>query len=616
MIATVHRDPVCHMPVREDVGIACPIAGTTYWVCSELCRQQLSEDPRRYLDNTLPSAGGGTTMRHAIAYFSMEIAIEAAIPTYSGGLGVLAGDTLRAAADLSLPLVGVTLVQHRGYLQQHIDESGWQSEGPASWDPSAHAERLPAVVEMRLGGHTVKIAAWKCLVRGESGGVVPVILLDSDLPENAESDRRLTDALYGGDERYRLAQEAVLGIAGLRMLRALGYASIHRFQLNEGHSALLIAELLREGRDQAHGAWDFEEVRRRCVFTTHTPVPAGHDRFSWELVSELLGETANDELLHMLSGGSQLDMTKVALNGSHYVNGVAKRHAEVSRGMFPDYRIEAVTNGIHTATWVGPSFAALFDSRVPGWRGDPSILRSILGVPHEEILDAHREAKRLLVERVRSSCGVELDANVLTLGFARRATDYKRTNLVFHDLDRLRAIARGRGGLQFVFAGKAHPQDEGGKHLIQSVVEAGRALGDQVRVVYLPNYDMDLARVMVAGCDVWLNTPRKPLEASGTSGMKAAANGVPHLSVLDGWWLEGHIEGVTGWAIGTRDAHSAADSDDAGELYDKLGSTIAPMFYGDTMAWANVVRHAIAVNGSYFHTRRMVRNYASTAYLR
>ena len=424
MIATVHRDPVCHMPVREDVGIACPIAGTTYWVCSELCRQQLSEDPRRYLDNTLPSAGGGTTMRHAIAYFSMEIAIEAAIPTYSGGLGVLAGDTLRAAADLSLPLVGVTLVQHRGYLQQHIDESGWQSEGPASWDPSAHAERLPAVVEMRLGGHTVKIAAWKCLVRGESGGVVPVILLDSDLPENAESDRRLTDALYGGDERYRLAQEAVLGIAGLRMLRALGYASIHRFQLNEGHSALLIAELLREGRDQAHGAWDFEEVRRRCVFTTHTPVPAGHDRFSWELVSELLGETANDELLHMLSGGSQLDMTKVALNGSHYVNGVAKRHAEVSRGMFPDYRIEAVTNGIHTATWVGPSFAALFDSRVPGWRGDPSILRSILGVPHEEILDAHREAKRLLGNRARQGrAAVRVRRQGASAGRRRQAPD-------------------------------------------------------------------------------------------------------------------------------------------------------------------------------------------------
>ncbi|MEO6596820.1 MAG: alpha-glucan family phosphorylase [Planctomycetota bacterium] len=616
MIGTVHQDPVCHMPVREDVGIPCPIGGTTHWVCSDLCRQQLSEDPSRYLDDSQASAGGGTAPRHAIAYFSMEIALEATIPTYSGGLGVLAGDTLRAAADLSLPMVGVTLVQRRGYLQQRIDEGGWQSEDPAPWDPSTHAERLAAVVEMRLGGNTVKIAAWKYLVRGETGGVVPVLLLDSDLPENAESDCRVTDVLYGGDERYRLAQEAVLGIAGLRMLRELGYDSIHRFQLNEGHSALLVAELLREGRERTHGSWDFEEVRRRCVFTTHTPVPAGHDRFSWDLVGELLGETANDEILRMLSGGSELDMTKVALNGSHYVNGVAKRHAEVSRGMFPDYRIEAVTNGIHTATWVCPSFGALFDRSMPGWRSDPSMLRSILGVPLPEIFDAHGEAKRLLVEKVRSSCGVELDPTLLTIGFARRATEYKRTDLVFHDLDRLRAIAHGAGGLQFVFAGKAHPHDAGGKRLIQSVVEAGRALGDQVRVVYLPNYDMDLARVMVAGCDVWLNTPRKPLEASGTSGMKAAANGVPHLSVLDGWWLEGHIEGVTGWAIGTRDTHSAADAEDASELYDKLDSTIAPMFYGDPRAWAEVMRHVIAINASYFHTRRMVQNYASTAYLR
>ena len=615
MSVTVHRDPVCQMPVRPDTGIQCTIDGNTYWVCSDLCRRQLVAEPLRYGVGERRSSAPGAP-HPVIAYFSMEIALEASMPTYSGGLGVLAGDTLRAAADLSLPMVAVTLVQHRGYLRQRLDEHGRQTEEPELWQPAEHAELLPATVEVRIAGNTVRIGAWRYLLRGENGGVVPVVLLDSDLAGNADSDRRLTDRLYGGDERYRLAQEIVLGIGGHRMLRALGYAAIHRFQLNEGHSALLIAELIRESRAQSDGAWDFEEVRRRCVFTTHTPVPAGHDRFDWGLVGELLGDTANDEALRMLGGSSELHMTRLALNGSHYVNGVATRHAEVSRGMFPDYQIEVVTNGIHTATWVSPSHRALFDHRVPGWRSDPSMLRCMLGAPLQEISAAHADAKRLLVDKVREMHGTELDRGVLTIGFARRATEYKRTDLVFHDLDKLRKIARDVGALQFVFAGKAHPRDEGGKRLIQSVVEAGRALGDQVRVVYLPNYNMDLARLLVAGCDLWLNTPRKPLEASGTSGMKAAANGVPHFSVLDGWWLEGHVEGVTGWSIGTREAHATPDAEVAAELHEKLAGTIAPMFYGAPEAWAAVMRHVLVVNASFFHTHRMLKSYAATAYLR
>lgn len=613
--STAHRDPVCHMPVHDGAGIQCVIEGNTYWLCSDLCRRQLLADPVRY-GATGPRPMAAVAQNSAIAYFSMEVALAAAIPTYSGGLGVLAGDTMRAAADLALPMVAVTLVQHRGYLRQCLDENGSQTEQPEPWQPSEHAELLPTTVEVHIAGETVRVGAWRYLVRGETGGVVPVLLLDSDLPQNSESARRLTDRLYGGDERYRLAQEIVLGVSGLRMLRALGFESVHRFQLNEGHSALLIAELLREGRERAGGAWDFEDVRRRCAFTTHTPVPAGHDHFSWELVRELLGDTANDEVLRMLGGSSELDMTRLALNGSHYVNGVAKRHAEVSRGMFPDYEIEAVTNGIHTATWVSPAHGALYDRHAHGWRSDPSMLRCMPGVPLRDITAAHGEAKRLLVEAVRVVHGTELDPEVLTIGFARRATEYKRTDLVFHDLDRLREIARSAGPLQFVFAGKAHPRDEGGKRLIRSVVDAGRTLGDQVRVVYLANYGMDLARLLVAGCDLWLNTPRKPMEASGTSGMKAAANGVPHFSVLDGWWLEGHIEGITGWSLGTREAQSAPDAEVASELYEKLAGTIIPRFYAASEAWAEVMRHVIAVNGSYFHTHRMLKNYAATAYLR
>ena len=603
------------MPVHGGAGIHCVIEGSTYWLCSDLCRRQLLADPGRY-GVTATKSTAAVAQHSVIAYFSMEVALAAAIPTYSGGLGVLAGDTLRAAADLSLPMVAVTLVQHGGYLRQCLDEYGSQTEQPEPWHPADHAELLPTTVEVHIAGEPVLVGAWRYLVRGESGGVVPVLLLDSDLPQNSESGRRLTDRLYGGDERYRLAQEIVLGVGGLRVLRALGFDSIHRFQLNEGHSALLIAELLREGRGRAGGAWDFEEVRRRCVFTTHTPVPAGHDHFNWELVRELLGDVANDEVLRMLGGSSELDMTRLALNGSHYVNGVAKRHAEVSRGMFPDYEIEAVTNGIHTATWASPAHCALYDRHVPGWQSDPSMLRCMPGVPLRDITVAHAEAKQLLVDAVRDVHGTVLDPAVLTIGFARRATEYKRTDLVFHDLDRLREIARNAGPLQFVFAGKAHPRDEGGKRLIQSVVNAGRALGDQVRVVYLANYGMDLARLLVAGCDLWLNTPRKPMEASGTSGMKAAANGVPHLSVLDGWWLEGHIEGITGWSLGTRDTQPVPDAEVAAELYEKLANAIIPTFYGATKSWAEVMRHVIAVNGSNFHTHRMLKDYASTAYLR
>ena len=545
----------------------------------------------------------------------MEIALESEMPTYSGGLGVLAGDTLRAAADARLPIIGVTLLHRKGYFRQELDAWGNQTEHPDIWDPSTKLQKLDVKSRIVLAGRPVHISAWRYMIQGSTGGQVPVILLDTDLPENQEEDRHITDHLYGGDQYYRLKQEIVLGIGGVRMLRALGFNDIQRFQMNEGHSAMLIAELLCEGTPPEDDGWDFEAVRRRCVFTTHTPVPAGHDHFPWAMVEQALDGQVNFDLLRMLGGEQELNMTMLGLNASHYVNGVAKRHAVVSRQMFPDYRIDSVTNGVHAATWASASFAALYDRHIAGWRSEPSSLRYSLGIPAEEIWRAHEQAKHELARYIHERIGQSLDESVLTIGFARRATPYKRSTMLFHDRDHLRAIARHLGGLQVVFSGKAHPRDGAGKELIGRIYEAARHLAPDVQVAYLPDYDMDQARLLVSGCDVWLNTPRKPMEASGTSGMKAAINGVPQLSVLGGWWLEGHIEGVTGWSIGTRNADSGDDMAEAHELYCKLERIIGPMYYSDRVGWIDVMRHAMALNGSFFNASRMVQEYALHAYL-
>ncbi|QNN21788.1 alpha-glucan family phosphorylase [Planctomycetales bacterium ZRK34] len=611
----IQHDPVCGMPVAADKELHTNFAGVVYGFCSEFCRQQFLAHPDRYVQYDRFDVASDRSTDPKVAYFSMEIALKSELPTYSGGLGVLAGDTLRAAADARLPIIGVTLLHRQGYFRQELDAWGNQAEHPDTWDPAAKLEALDAKVQIVLAGRPVHIAAWRYTIQGATDGRVPVILLDTDLPENQEEDRHITDHLYGGDQYYRLRQEIVLGIGGVRMLRALGFNDIRRYQMNEGHSGLLAAELLREGTPPEGEGWDFDGVRRRCVFTTHTPVPAGHDHFPWDMVEQLLDGQVNFELLRMLGGEHELNMTMLGLNASHYVNGVAKRHAVVSRQMFPDYRIDSVTNGVHAATWACASFADLYDRHIPGWRAEPSSLRYSLGIPADEIWQAHEQARHELVRHVHERTGQSLNETMLTIGFARRATPYKRSTLLFHDLDHLRAIARHLGGLQVIFSGKAHPRDGAGKELIGRIHEAARRLAPDVQVVYLPDYDMDQARLLVSGCDIWLNTPRKPMEASGTSGMKAAINGVPQFSVLDGWWLEGHIEGVTGWCIGTRDAESSDDMAEAHELYRKLERVIGPMYYSDRPGWIDVMRHAMALNGSFFNASRMVQEYALHAYL-
>lgn len=559
-----------------------------------------------------------------VAYFSMEIALEPAIPTYAGGLGVLAGDTLRSAADLGVPMVAVSLLHRQGYFHQRLDASGRQTEEAVRWTVDDFVEPLEPRVEVALDGRTVRLRAWRYRVRGIRGSEVPVYLLDSDLPENAEPDRALTGSLYGGDVRYRLSQEIVLGIGGLRMLRALGHDRIHRFHLNEGHASLVALGLFEELRARRGGARRdvesiLDDIRDHCVFTTHTPIPAGHDIFPSDLARALLGPDAS-ALLDDLGQRDALNLTDVALRSARFVNGVAMRHGEVSRNMFPEYPIRSITNGIHPPTWATPPFADLFDHHMPHWRQDPLSLRHAVKIPPAEVRHAHGRAKRALVERVNRETDAGFDPEALTLGFARRATAYKRATLIFRDIERLAAIAKDRGPIQLVFAGKAHPHDDGGKARIREIFAARDALRGRLSVAYLANHDMELGRLLCGGCDVWLNTPIPPLEASGTSGMKAALNGVPSLSVLDGWWVEGHVEGVTGWAIGSDDgadraAASASDDAHADALYGKLESVILPCFYDEPERFLQVMRSAIALNASFFNTERMMVEYLYEAYV-
>ena len=554
-----------------------------------------------------------------VAYFSMEIALDPALPTYSGGLGMLAGDTLRSAADLGVRMVAVTLLHRKGYFSQHLDERGNQSESPAQWNPEEMLELMRPVVTVNIEGREVKVRAWRYLVEGTGGDVLPVYLLDTALPENSPWDQTLTNYLYGGDLHYRLCQEVLLGMGGVAILSKLGHHHISSYHMNEGHAALLVLALIeqrlagRNVRDTRRE--DVIDVRHKCVFTTHTPAPAGHDQFSVDLVRQVLGEDRTAALVALgacLDG--HLNMTYLALIGSRYVNGVAMQHGEVSRHMFPQYSVRAITNGVHGLTWTTPPFRDLFDRYMPEWRRDNLYLRYAIGIPCEEILKAHTLAKQALMAEVRKRMGVQLDEKVLTLGFARRAATYKRADLLFSKADHLRWIAQNVGPIQVIYGGKAHPADSGGKEVIRRIFQAADTLKDVVKIVYVPDYNWTWAPLLYSGVDLWLNTPKRPQEASGTSGMKACLNGVPSLSIQDGWWVEGCFEGITGWEIGHGTETMENEDAEANSLYAKLETVIIPMFYGRLRDYATVMRSAIAINGSFFNTQRMVSQYISNAY--
>lgn len=539
----------------------------------------------------------------------MEVALESDIPTYSGGLGVLAGDTLRSMADLEIPAVAVTLSYSTGYFYQMVDPSGYQTEREIRWDFSSEFDKIRTTITLPLQDKTFKVGAWIYKIVGQTGHIIPVYLLDTDLPSNEHWQRQFTHVLYDATPFQRLVQEMILGIGGANLLAALGYENICTHHLNEGHAAFLALELLQRFDG------DLDQVKKHTIFTTHTPVPAGHDKFSYDLFNDAFRDRAPENIKE-LAGEEFVNMTLLALNTSRYTNAVSQKHGEVTREMFPQFpHIDAITNGVHSVYWTCDQMKEVFDKHVPGWRMKPSLLRRALQIDNDDLWRAHLRAKRKLLEYEKSHSWVLLDRKLLTIGFARRVTAYKRPMLIFQDRERLARLCKRK--VQFVFAGKAHPRDAAGKGIIKQIHDISDYLWDsyRVRVVFLENYDMDLAKLMSSGVDIWLNNPIRYLEASGTSGMKAAHNGVLNLSILDGWWIEGYeLDPQSGWAVGPApddpEADEPADWDrEAADIYDVLENEAIPIYYHNWHKWTERMKAAIRL-ASYFNTNRMVEEYA------
>ena len=555
-----------------------------------------------------------------IAYFSMEIGTHQELKTYSGGLGILAGDTVKSAADLKLPFVGVTLLHKKGYLKQAINKDGIQEELPDAWNYQEYLKDTGKIIDVKIGSQKVFVKAWTKKIPGATGGEVNIYYLDTDLPENDQKHRHLTDHLYGGDEDYRLQQEIILGIGGLKMLRSLGYDNLQKYHMNEGHAVLLILELIEEYQKELGVDTVTEEIltriKKEAVFTTHTPVEAGHDRFPLNKMIEALGERYVFFNGYTFCQDGVCNLTHLGLEFCEFVNGVAKKHREVSQEMFPNHFIDSITNGVHLNTWAAPSFHKLFDKHPPEWRSDNSGLRYAMSIPLTQIWDAHYEAKTNMINFIKDRTGEQLDKDIFTIGFARRVTAYKRANFLFNDIEKLKDIYKKSGPFQIIYAGKAHPKDHEGKKIIQEIISAKDKLSPEIKFIFVPDYDMKLASYLISGVDVWLNNPKPPLEASGTSGMKAALNGIPSFSVLDGWWLEGWIENVTGWSIGTANDGIRAynEEQEINDLYNKLENLIIPMFYKDRNKYCSIMRYCISLNASFFNTERMVKEYIYKAY--
>jgi starch phosphorylase len=547
-----------------------------------------------------------------VAYLSMEIALDKDIPTFSGGLGVLAGDVIRSAADYSMPLVGVTLIYSGGYFYQTLSGDGVQIEKKFRWDFLDDFEEL-GKVKVEVQDSEITVRGWQYKILGKSGTSIPVICLDTNVPENEPWQQELTSSLYDANRFTRIVQEMILGIGGIRILDQLGYDQIDTYHLNEGHSAFLIFELLKK--------MSIDEVKSHCVFTTHTPVKAGLEQFDYDLANDVFRDRLPSNV-HDLAGDKNLNMTRLALNSSKYVNAVSRKHGEVSRTMFPGYEIDTITNGIHIAFWMNPYIRDMLDEELgSSWHFDYRELKRSIELNSFNLWHAHEKAKKDLLDYEKSHSWVFLEKDLLTVGFSRRITEYKRPLLVFSDLDRLEKLARNK--VQFVFAGKPHPADKNAKEMIKKLYVYSDELWDSygIRLAFLENYDIDMARLLVSGVDAWLNNPRRYNEASGTSGMKAALNGVLNFSVLDGWWIEGfERDPLAGWAIGpgpdepgANATSDIADAADAASLYDVLETQILPTWLDERDKWIERMKHAIAL-GAVFNTDRMIEEYAEKAY--
>ena len=548
-----------------------------------------------------------------IAYISMEIGVESNIPTYSGGLGVLSGDTVRSAADLEIPMVAVCLCYSSGYFFQLFNEKGEQKEKEIEWNFFYEFVKVDNPIKIKIENKEVLVSAWRYQVIGQSGHIIPVYLLTTDLEGNEEWMKKMTGSLYDSTSRWnRIVQEIILGIGGVKLLKAQGYNNLEVYHLNEGHGSFSIVELY-------NALGNLDEVKNKVVFTTHTPVPAGHDRFDEQLVKKVFENRFPTQLRKLADDNGSLNMTFLGMNASRYRNAVSKKHGEISKQMFPKNNLDYITNGIHLPFWISKPIRKMFDRKWPNWKANPKLLQNAIELDDLEVFDAHIENKFNLINYQKGHSWNLLDEELITFGFARRFATYKRAVLIFHDIDRLGQICQGKA--QFIFAGKAHPKDIQGKEYIKKIFESAEYLYDnyRVKVVLMENYNMDLAHMLVSGVDVWLNTPERYREASGTSGMKAALNGVLNCSILDGWWLEGYrMNPMAGWAIGPDDSNPkdpGVSNDwelDSNAFYEILEKEIIPTYMNHD-EWLFRSKNAISL-ASFFNTHRMVEDYAEKAY--
>ena len=538
-----------------------------------------------------------------VGYFTAEIGLWSKLHTYSGGLGVLAGDHVKSAADAGLPLVAMTLLYRKGYGKQSLDSDGIQSETYPEIDPSEYLFDTKIEISLPLDGTEIHAKIWKTEIFGVGGKLVPVFFLDTFHSKNSKEHQELGMTLYGGNDATRIRQEYLLGVGGIRALQRLGF-DLSGLHLNEGHCTFALLELLNQG-------WTRQELTERVLFTTHTPVPAGHDRFEWGDVEEVLGDLLPEDSKQLVidagdsEQGRRISMSHLGIALSGPVNAVSGLNAEVASSMFNGQKIAPITNGVHHLTWTTSAMAKLFDEELTGWRKDPNLLEKAGELSSSGLIESRKAARQALRELVQTSTGVRLDKNRLTIGFARRFATYKRANLVFSDLERLREI--GAGKIQFVFSGKAHPRDEGGKALIKSIFESAHDLKDDIPVAFLEDYSMATGLAMTGGVDIWLNNPIRPMEASGTSGMKAAMNGVPNCSILDGWWPEGCEHGVNGWAIGEAD-DERDDVRDAKNVLDVIENEVLPAWNEGDEKWCELMRASIATSAR-FTGARMINDY-------
>ena len=539
----------------------------------------------------------------AVGYFTAEIGLWSDLSTYSGGLGVLAGDHVKSAADAEIPLVGVTLLYREGYSRQHLDSDGIQSETYPVLDPSEFLELTDITIQLPLDNQTMYARVWCANVVGQTGHKVPVYFLDTTHELNSQYHQEIGQRLYGGNDDTRIRQEYLLGVGGVQLFDHL-QIELKGIHLNEGHCTFAMLELLSRG-------WSREQLTEKSLFTTHTPVPAGHDRFEWSLVKEIMGDKLPDDAQELVrnagdsEGGNRCSMSHLAVALSTSVNAVSILNAEVAQTMFSEKKIIPITNGVHHPTWTSSTMTKLFDEHLPEWKANPNQLKEAQKIPTEALKQARNENRKHLRDLVRNETGVEFEEHRLTIGFARRFATYKRANLVFHDLEKLREIGAGR--IQFVFSGKAHPKDEGGKQLIRDIFASAKTVEEEIPVAFLENYSMATGLAMTSGVDIWLNNPIRPLEASGTSGMKAAMNGVPNCSILDGWWPEACNHGINGWAIGNAE-DDRNDPRDAENIYSTLQNDVLPSWERKDETWANIMRESIASSAG-FTGRRMIEDY-------